>query len=343
MVFERYLTSRLPLRSLYAILLVSCVIERHPIDSYDITALFASTGALRASDTSLVEANLASRDFLCFDGVPNPVHVYMDMKELVQLLGIKLPPLNIHGWLARYHAFDEDCVGSVGAQVMAGLYGSRIGGVGNARGIDGGSSSTVQGARSENIQRRKRADENQLLPWTVLASARGFLGEVRASGEDLLLPHDAQFVAQRIGRERLRDYGKWFVARVGEDPEDTTFDFILEKMERCVLDRERGGTNRGMLRSVGMRARTPMNEATTTLNGTVAKSTRKGLPWCYVRHDKQTKLDIDRVVLDNELEVRYEVDGSEPAAKARWLEFVAAYEAKQEEVARRAVELAETV
>jgi hypothetical protein len=223
-VFERYLTSRFPLRCIYAILLISCVVERHPIDAHDITTLFASTGALVARDMSLVEGNLASREYLCFDGVPSPVRVYMDMKELVMALGIVLPPLNVHGWLARYAE-------SIGAQVMAGLY---VGWMHVHSWSDG------CGEKNETRNNQSGVSRRQLLPWTALASMPGFLGEVDAA-ESLVLPHNEQYVMEMVGRGRLRAYCKWFVDRVGE-VEEGPFDFVLERMEQRALELEQRAT-----------------------------------------------------------------------------------------------------
>ena len=280
MVFERYLTSRLPLRCLYAILLICCVVERHPIDANDITTLFASTGALVAREVSLVEGNLASREYLCFDGVPSPVRVYMDMKELVIALGIALPPLNVHGWLARY----ADCT-STGAQVMAGLYAGWMH-------VHSWSDGPGGGRDNRDNDRKTGISHQQLLPWTALASVRGFLGEVD-SVESLLLPHNERYVMEMVGRERLRSYGKWFVDRVGEMEEgEGAFDVVLERIEQKV-------------RSLELEQRS---------TGQPREATRpRGLPWCYVRQDRRTKVNaLEKLIADNEAEARSQLQTRQP-------------------------------
>ena len=264
MVFERYLTSRLPLRCVYAILLISCLVERHPIDAHDITTLFASTGALVATDVSLVKDNLASREYLCFDGVPGPLRIYMDMKELVVALGIALPPLNVHGWLARYAE-------STGAQVMAGLY---------AGWIHVHSWVDDPGRVDKSRGNKTGVGHPQLLPWTALATTPGFLGEVDGT-ESLLLPHDERYVMEMVGRDRLRAYGKWFVDRVGVEVEGP-FDLVLERVERKVLELE---------------------QRTTTPHPREVRRIRS-LPWCYVRHDRRKELgSLEKLVAANEAEV----------------------------------------
>ncbi len=264
MVFERYLTSRLPLRCVYAILLISCVVQRHPIDAHDITTLFASTGALVARDRSLVEGNLASREYLCFDGVPSPLRVYMDMKELVVALGIALPPLNVHGWLARY-------ADSTGAQVMTGLY---------AGCMHVHSWSDGHGARNKSRSNKTGVSHQQLLPWTALATTHGFLGEVDTE-ESLLLPHNERYVMEMVGRGRLRAYGKWFVDRVGVEVEEGPFDFVLERMEQRALELEQRAT--------------PHPREVTRV---------RSLPWCYVRQDRRTELGrLEKLVATNEADV----------------------------------------
>jgi len=108
-VFERFLRNRVGFDTVYAILFVGCLIERFPIDVFDVSTLFMSTGALRpdrAAQTEVIERNLASREFLRRDGVPSPVRLYLDARELVSQLGIVLPPLNVHAWLARFDGGD---------------------------------------------------------------------------------------------------------------------------------------------------------------------------------------------------------------------------------------------
>ena len=108
-VFERFLRNRVGFDTVYAILFVGCLIERYPIDVFDVSTLFMSTGALRpdrAAQTEVIERNLASREFLRRDGVPSPVRLYLDARQLVSQLGIVLPPLNVHAWLARFDGGD---------------------------------------------------------------------------------------------------------------------------------------------------------------------------------------------------------------------------------------------
>ncbi len=217
-----------------------------------------------ATDVSLVKDNLASREYLCFDGVPGPLRIYMDMKELVVALGIALPPLNVHGWLARYAE-------STGAQVMAGLY---------AGWIHVHSWVDDRGRVDKSRGNKTGVGHPQLLPWTALATTPGFLGEVDGT-ESLLLPHDERYVMEMVGRDRLRAYGKWFVDRVGVEVEGP-FDLVLERVERKVLELEQ-------------RTTTPYPREVRRI---------RSLPWCYVRHDRRKELgSLEKLVAANEAEV----------------------------------------
>ena len=331
---ERFLGEHLRFEVIYAILLIGCIHERWPVDPYDVTALFVSTGALRMDmvpgGREPVRRSLASFDYMCGDGVPSPVRLYLDARELVEQLGIALPPINVHGWLARFECSESQTNANdtnSGPHVMAGLYCSDL---------------RLDSLPALHVK-------NSVMPWSVLASATGF-GVEKPRTEDLLLPRNEHFVTQQIGEARLRAYTSWFVdmingmRRSGVDQssrkgrsngidrtdlselthavegEDGSFESILDKVARKVeeLELERG-------RSV------PTSPPLSAVPSTE--------PWCYVRGQK---LHLDNVMRDNEQEVRRVLEGggsSEAASVMEWLEFVAGYQAKQDEVKRRIAEL----
>jgi hypothetical protein len=186
-----------------------------------------------------------------------------------------------------------------------------------------------------------------LMPWSVLVSANVFdhgkyaRGSGKAcDGGDLLLPRDANYVPQRIGRARLQKYTDWFVERInGSRPSDViegddgSFDFVLDRVARGVQKLE------------AREARDARDDRPTATSGPRggprggARSPAPSVPWCYV--SDQT-IPLDKIASENEAAVRRHLedenagDGDDNGdGTASWEAFVAGYEAKQDEVRRR--------
>ena len=183
-----------------------------------------------------------------------------------------------------------------------------------------------------------------LMPWSALVSAHVFdhgkyargSGKV-CEGGDLLLPRDANYVPQRIGRARLQKYTDWFVERInGSRPSDViegddgSFDFVLDRVARGVQKLE------------AREARDARDDRPTTTSGAGgprggARSPAPSVPWCYV--SDQT-IPLDKIASENESAVRRHLEDENAGdgdgdGTPSWVAFVAGYEAKQDEVRRR--------